>query len=54
MKRRFFEHYFDRLKDRQSAGGGQPWKGAVDKAAEKFFAQPFDSASSDAYVGRTK
>jgi CubicO group peptidase (beta-lactamase class C family) len=38
----------------QSAGGGQPWKNAVDKAAEKFFAQPFDSASSDAYVGRTK
>ena len=38
----------------QSAGGGQPWKGAVDKAAEKFFAQPFDNASSDAYVGRTK
>ena len=38
----------------QSAGGGQPWKGAVDKAAEKFFAQPFDNAAANAYVGRTK
>ena len=38
----------------QSAGGGQPWQGAVDKAAEKFFAQPFDNAASNAYTGRTK
>ena len=38
----------------QNAWGGQPWKGAVDKAAEQFFAQPFDNSSSEAYVGRTK
>ena len=38
----------------QCAGGGQPWQGAVDQAAEKFFAQPFDSADANAYTGRTK
>ena len=38
----------------QNAWGGQPWKEAVDKAAEQFFAQPFDNSSSEAYVGRTK
>ena len=38
----------------QNAGGGQPWNPAVAKAAEKFFAQPFDNADVDAYTGRTK
>ena len=38
----------------QNAGGGQPWNPAVAKAAEKFFAQPFDNSGIDAYTGRTK
>ena len=38
----------------QNAGGGQPWSQDVDKAAEKFFAQPFDNAAVDAYTGRAK
>ena len=38
----------------QCAGGGQPWQKEVDKAAEKFFAQPFDSSGVNAYTGRTK
>ena len=38
----------------QNAGGGQPWSTAVDKAAEKFFAQPFDNSDVKAYTGRTK
>ena len=38
----------------QNAGGGQPWNPAVAKAAEKFFAQPFDNSDVDAYTGRTK
>lgn len=38
----------------QNAGGGQPWNSAVGKAAEKFFAQPFDGSGVDAYTGRTK
>ena len=38
----------------QSAGGPQPWKAEVDKAAEKFFAQPFDKSGVDAYTGRMK
>ena len=38
----------------QSAGGEQPWKDDVDKAAEKFFAQPFNNTDANAYVGRTK
>lgn len=36
----------------QSAGGHQPWSREVDEAAKKFFAQPFDSSSADAYTGR--
>ena len=35
----------------QSAGGPQPWNQKVSKAAEKFFAQPFN-AGSDEYTGR--
>ncbi|MCR5139428.1 MAG: beta-lactamase family protein [Bacteroidaceae bacterium] len=38
----------------QSAGGPQPWSAAVDKAAEKFFAQSFDNSGVDAYTGRMK
>jgi Beta-lactamase class C and other penicillin binding proteins len=38
----------------QSAGGPQPWSSEVDKAAEKFFAQPFNNSGVDAYTGRTK
>ena len=38
----------------QCSGGGQPWQKDVDKAAEKFFAQPFDSSAANAYTGRTK
>ena len=38
----------------QNAGGGQPWNPAVAKAAEKFFAQPFNNSEVDAYTGRTK
>ena len=38
----------------QNAGGGQPWNADVAKAAEKFFAQPFDKSDVDAYTGRTK
>ena len=38
----------------QCAGGGQPWQKDVDKAAEKFFAHPYDNSEADAYVGRTK
>ena len=37
----------------QSAGGPQPWSSEVDKAAEKFFAQPFNNSGVDAYTGRT-
>ena len=36
----------------QSAGGPQPWGAKVSEAAEKFFAQPFDSSGVDAYTGR--
>ena len=36
----------------QSAGGPQPWNKEVSKAAEKFFAQPFDASGVDAYTGR--
>jgi hypothetical protein len=35
----------------QSAGGPQPWGAEVGKAAEKFFAQPFN-VNSDEYTGR--
>lgn len=38
----------------QRAGGPQPWKKAVDKAAEKFFAQPFGKTAVDDYTGRTE
>ena len=38
----------------QSAGGPQPWSAEIDKAAEKFFAQPFDNAAVGAYTGRTE
>ena len=34
--------------------GGQPWNGAVQQAAEKFFNQDIDTSSIDAYTGRTK
>ena len=36
----------------QGAGGPQPWNAKVNEAAEKFFAQPFDSSGVDAYTGR--
>ena len=36
----------------QSAGGPQPWSGAMEEAAQKFFAQPFNSSDVDAYTGR--
>ena len=35
----------------QCAGGPQPWLNEVNKAAEKFFAQPFEK-SEDKYTGR--
>lgn len=35
----------------QCAGGSQPWLADIDKAAEKFFSQSFDS-TDDAYTGR--
>ena len=38
----------------QCAGGGQPWQKDVNKAAEKFFAQPLGNSASNAYTGRTK
>ena len=38
----------------QNAGGGQPWNGDVDKAAQKFFAQTFEGDGVNAYTGRTK
>jgi CubicO group peptidase (beta-lactamase class C family) len=36
----------------QCAGGPQPWNKDIGKAAEKFFAQPFDASGVDAYTGR--
>jgi CubicO group peptidase (beta-lactamase class C family) len=38
----------------QCAGGGQPWQKDINKAAEKFFAQPRGNSASNAYTGRTK
>ena len=38
----------------QRAGGKQPWKKGIDKAAEKFFSQTLDTSGSDAYTGRVK
>ena len=35
----------------QCGGGPQPWNAQVGKAAEKFFAQPFN-VNSDEYTGR--
>ena len=38
----------------QRAGGEQPWKKEVDKAAEKFFMQNYDQSGISAYTGRTE
>lgn len=38
----------------QNAGGGQPWSGEWNKAAERFFAQPIGQSGVDAYTGRMK
>lgn len=38
----------------QCAGGGQPWQKDINKAAEKFFAQPLGNSATNAYTGRTK
>ena len=38
----------------QRAGGPQPWKKDVDKAAEKFFSQTLDTSGMDAYTGRVR
>ena len=38
----------------QHAGGDQPWIKDMDKAAEAFFAQPFDNSDVKAYTSRTK
>jgi hypothetical protein len=38
----------------QRAGGNQPWKKEVDKAAVEFFSQPLDNSGVDAYTGRVK
>ena len=38
----------------QHAGGDQPWIKDMDKAAEAFFAKPFDNSDVKAYTGRTK
>lgn len=37
----------------QCAGGSQPWLADIDKAAEKFFSQSYESSALDAYTGRT-
>ena len=34
--------------------GGQPWNGAMNEAANKFFSQTIDTSGIDAYTGRTK
>ena len=36
----------------QRAGGPQPWKADMDKAAKKFFSQSFDNSGVGAYTGR--
>ena len=36
----------------QRAGGPQPWKEDMDKAAKKFFSQSFDNSGVGAYTGR--
>lgn len=38
----------------QSAGGPDPWKKELKKAADKFFSQSYDTTGIDAYTGRTK
>jgi CubicO group peptidase (beta-lactamase class C family) len=38
----------------QRAGGKQPWKKEVDKAADKFFKQTYDQSGIAAYTGRTE
>lgn len=38
----------------QSAGGPDPWKIDIKKAADKFFSQSYDTSGIDAYTGRTK
>lgn len=38
----------------QSAGGPDPWKKELKKAADKFFSQNYDTSGIDAYTGRTK
>jgi CubicO group peptidase (beta-lactamase class C family) len=38
----------------QRAGGEQPWKKEVDKAAVNFFSQEIDNSAVDAYTGRVK
>ena len=38
----------------QRAGGPQPWKKQIDKAAEKFFSQTLDTSGIDAYTGRVR
>ena len=38
----------------QRAGGPQPWKAEMDKAAEKFFMQSYDQSGISAYTGRTE
>ena len=38
----------------QRAGGNQPWKDAMNKAAEQFFMQNYDQSGLNAYTGRTE
>ena len=38
----------------QRAGGPQPWRDEVKKAAEKFFVRPFGKSAVDEYTGRTE
>ena len=38
----------------QRAGGKEPWKKDMDKAAEKFFSQSYDQSGISAYTGRTE
>ena len=38
----------------QRAGGPQPWKKKVNKAASEFFSQSLDDSGVDAYTGRMK
>jgi len=38
----------------QSAGGPDPWKKDIKKAADQFFSQSYDTSGIDAYTGRTR